>query len=179
MYKTIFKIACVLACVASLIIIILLSILTQKVLATDIQEAAQVETQIETTESITYKYNLTPDEREMLARLVYLESNMESLDCQKGIVSVVINRLNSGYWGNTLHSVVYAKNQFTPAKRIPYVTPTSTNYEAVDHVIQYGVTLPEYVLYFRANYHHRWWGYCGYVQIDRTYFGYMAKDKKD
>lgn len=132
-----------------------------------------------TVEPVTYKYNITPEEREMLARLVYLEGNVESLDCQKGIASVVINRLNSGYWGNTLRSVIYAKNQFTPARRIPYVTPNARNYEAVDHVLTQGVTLPPYVLYFRANHHHRWSGYRWYIQIDKTYFGYMAKDKKD
>lgn len=175
MYKTIFKIASIIACIAVVIIIILTCIASQNASATNTQEVIQAET----IEPIVYKYNVTPEEREMLARLVYLEGNTESLACQKGIVSVVINRLNSGYWGNTLHSVIYAKNQFTPAKRIPYVTPNSTNYEAVDHVLQYGVTLPEYVLYFRANYHHRWSGYRWYIQIDRTYFGYMAKDKKD
>ena len=127
---------------------------------------------------ITYVYNITPEEREMLARLIFLEANTESLDCQKAIVSVIINRWQSGYWGNTLHSVVYAKNQFTPASQIPYTTPTSINYEAVDYVIQNGVTVPQYVLYFRANYHHKWKGYSGYVVYDHTYFGYMQKDVK-
>ena len=137
--------------------------------------------QVEAIEEVepTYAYSISAEDREMLARLVFLEGNVESLDCQKAIVSVVINRWQSGYWGSYLSDVVYAKNQFTPAKRIPYVTPTATNYEAVDHVLKYGVTVPTYVLYFRANYHHRWRGYHGYVQIDKTYFGYMAKDKKD
>jgi hypothetical protein len=189
MYKIIFKVAGIIAVIAVIIIGIIMgigygnyqnsttsnSLISQTVLAAEPQEIIQVET----VEPITYKYNLTPDQSEMLARLVYLEGNTESLACQKGIVSVIINRLNSGYWGNTLRSVIYAKNQFTPAKRIPYVTPNSTNYEAVDHVLRYGVTLPTYVLYFRANHHHRWSGYRWYIQIDKTYFGYMAKDKKD
>lgn len=124
-----------------------------------------------------YVYNITQEEREMLARLVFLEANTESIDCQKAIVSVVINRWQNGYWGNTLHDVVYAKGQFTPASKISRTTPTSTNYEAVDYVIQYGTTLPEYVLYFRTNYHFNWRGYSGYTHIDNTYFGYMKKDK--
>ena len=127
---------------------------------------------------VTYVYDITPEEREMLARIIFLEANTESLDCQKAVASVIINRLHSGYWGNTLYDVVYAKNQFTPASKIPYTTPTSTNYEAVDCVIQNGVTVPQYVLYFRANYHHKWKGYCGYVAYDHTYFGYMQKDVK-
>ena len=129
-------------------------------------------------ETPTYAYDISPEDREMLARLVFLEANTESLECQKAIASVVINRWQSGYWGNSLSSVVYAPYQFTPASRIPYVTPTSTNYEAVDYVIQYGTTLPSAVLYFRANYHFKWKGYVAYKAIDHTYFGYLSKDKK-
>lgn len=126
----------------------------------------------------TYTYNITPEDRETLARLVYLEGNVESLECQKAIVSVVINRLNSGYWGNTINSVIYARNQFTPASRIPYTTPTATNYEAVDYVLTNGITLPSYCLYFRAGYHFSWRGYVPYTSMGNTYFGYMAKDKQ-
>lgn len=128
--------------------------------------------------STEYIYNITSEEREMLAKLIFLEANTESLECQKAVVSVIINRLNSGYWGNTLHSVVYAKNQFTPASRIPYTTATTTNYEAVDYVLTNGVTLPSYCLYFRAGYHFSWNGYIPYTSIGNTYFGYMAKDKQ-
>lgn len=123
-------------------------------------------------------YNTSLDDRETLARLVYLEANTESLECQKAIVSVVINRVNSGYWGSTVNSVVYAKNQFTPASKIPYTTPTSTNYEAVDYVLTNGVTLPTYVLYFRSSYHFSWSGYVPYTSMGNTYFGYMSKDVK-
>ena len=129
-------------------------------------------------EEPAYAYNITSDEREMLARLVFLEANTESVECQRAIVSVVINRWQSGYWGNTLYNVVYAPNQFTPAPRIASTTPTVTNYEAVDYVVQNGVTLPSYCLYFRANYHFNWPGYVGYAKIDDVCFGYMSKDKK-
>ncbi len=121
---------------------------------------------------------ITLDDRETIARLVFLEANTESLECQKAIASVVINRVNSGYWGNTVNSVVYAKNQFTPASKIPYTTPTATNYEAVDYVLKNGSTFPSYVLYFRAGYHFNWSGYVPYTSMGNTYFGYMAKDAK-
>ena len=54
-----------------------------------------------------YTYSFTSVERELLARLVYRESNIESLECQKAVASVVINRLHSGYWGDTLSEVIY------------------------------------------------------------------------
>ena len=150
-----------------------------------VEEEVKVETPqvVERSTSQSTKTTYTPisntalTDREILARLVYLEGNVESLECQKAIASVVINRLNSGYWGNTISSVIYARSQFTPASRIPSTTPTATNYEAVDYVLTNGVTLPSYVLYFRAGYHFSWNGYVPYTSIGNTYFGYMAKDK--
>lgn len=123
-------------------------------------------------------YNVTSAEREMLARLVYLEANIESLDCQKAVVSVVLNRLSNGAWGDTLDDVIYYPHQFSPAYLIPKTTPTEKNYEAVDHVLQHGITVPYYVMYFRADYHFKADGYVPYTSIDRTYFGYFTKDKK-
>ena len=122
-------------------------------------------------------YNITSVEREMLARLVFREGNTESIECQRAIVSVVINRWQNGAWGDTLEEVVYAKNQFEPANLLYCTTPLEQNYEAVDYVLKNGVTVPEYVMYFRANKHFGWDGYKAYRKIDHTYFGYMEKDK--
>lgn len=130
-----------------------------------------------TTTSMKYIYNITSEERKMLAALVYLEANVESIECQKAIVSVVINRWQSGYWGKSLYSVIYAPNQFSPANLISSTTPTATNYAAVDYVLKNGTTLPSYVMYFRANYHFNWSGYVPYTKISNTCFGYMSKDK--
>ena len=127
----------------------------------------------------TSEKNIDTNNREMLARLVYLEAGGISLEAQKAVASVVINRLNNGYWGNTLKSVIYAKYQFTPASRIPYTTPSKESYEAVDYVLNYGTTLPRYVMYFRADYgfSQTWEGYKEYKQIDNVFFGYFEKDK--
>lgn len=126
----------------------------------------------------TYAYNVTPAEREMLARLVYREANIESIDCQRAVVSVVLNRLENGRWGNSIKDVIYAQGQFSPAYLISTTTPKNTNYEAVDYVLRNGSTLPSYVLYFRADYHFNWQGYVPYTKIDKTYFGYLEKDFK-
>lgn len=144
----------------------------EKVVEIEVEKIVEIEVEQQ------YTYNITSAEREMLARLVYREANIESLECQKAVVSVVINRLHSGYWGNTIKQVIYAPGQFTPADLIWQTTPTEKNYQAVDEVIKNGVTLPTYVLYFRADYHFDWNGYKPYAQIDKTFFGYMEKDKK-
>ena len=116
---------------------------------------------------------LNVDDRELLARLLYCEGRGESIDCQRAIVSVIVNRLNSGYWGNTYSSVVYAKGQFSPVSSgaINNVKPSQTQYEVVDYVLEDGITIPSWVMYFRASYHFNWKGYTPYCNIDNTYFG--------
>ena len=121
---------------------------------------------------------ITSEEREMIARLVYLEANTESIECQRAVVSVVMNRLESGYWGKTIKEVIYAPGQFSPASLIKHTTPRKINYEAVDYVINNGITIPKYILYFSAGKFFSWKGYCAYTKIDNTCFGYMKKDKR-
>ena len=143
---------------------------------------AKIETEeviIEVAKEPTYEYNITSEEREMLARLVYREANTESLECQMAIVSVVINRWQDGRWGATLGEVVYSPHQFTPANLIYKTTPTELNYIAVDSVLQNGCTLPPYVLYFRADYDFSWQGYKPYTRIDSVCFGYFVSDKSN
>lgn len=123
-------------------------------------------------------YNVTSVEREMLARLVFREANTESIECQQAVVSVVINRWLSGIWGDTIEEVIYAPHQFSPANWLYCTTPIEQNYEAVDYVIQNGVTVPSGVLYFRSEHHFSWQGYTPYIVIDNMYFGYMNKDWK-
>lgn len=112
-------------------------------------------------------------DRELLAKLLYNEGRGESIECQRAIVSVVINRLNSGYWGDTIKEVVYARNQFEPVSRglIDRTKPLQTQYDAIDYVLEHGTTIPSWVLYFRASYHFDWSGYTKYKSISNTYFG--------
>lgn len=117
--------------------------------------------------------SLTDDEIRTLATLVYLEGGIESYECQKAICSVVINRMN--YFNQTLNEVIYAPNQFSPADMIIYSTPSESTMQATLDVLTNGITIPPYVLYFRANYYFDW---CTpYMSLDHTYFSYAEKVK--
>ena len=128
----------------------------------------------------TYKYNISSVERETIARLVYLEANTQSLECQQAVASVVINRWLDGRWGSTITGVIYSRYQFSPAGLIYKTTPTETNYVAVDYVLKNGSILPKYCMYFRSDYgfSEYWDGYAEYHRIDDMYFGYFVADKE-
>ena len=146
-----------------------------------IKEVEVIKNQIvEVEKEPVYTHNISSVEREMLARLVYLESNTESLECQEAVASVVINRWLNGGWGNTIASVIYSRYQFSPAGLIYKTTPTETNYVAVDYVLKNGSILPKYCMYFRSEYCFSdvWEGYARYAQIGNIYFGYFIADKE-
>ena len=49
-------------------------------------------------EVTTYYNIITAEERDMLATLCYLEASTCSPECQRAVVSVIFNRLESGKW---------------------------------------------------------------------------------
>lgn len=118
-------------------------------------------------------YNVSSSDRELLAKLLYCEGRGESVECQRAIISVVFNRLDSGKWGNSLNKVVYAKGQFEPVAKglLKNAKPSQIQYEVVDYIIENGTTIPSWVLFFRASYHFNWQNYTPYTSIDNTYFG--------
>lgn len=140
------------------------------------------------TPAVTTYYSITEEERDMLATLCYLESSICSEECQKAVVSVIFNRLDSNRWRKdvnkdgkiTLYDIVYYPNAFSPAYLIEDYKDKTTQecYDAVDYVIQNGPAVPTYVRYFRTNYHFKWDGYKGYCDMDNVYFGYMIDWQK-
>lgn len=151
-------------------------------LATKPAEIIEVEKEkvVEVYKNPAYTYNVSSVEREMLARLVYLEANTEGLECQMAVASVVINRWQNGFWGDTIASVIYYPYQFSPAGLIYKTTPTETNYAAVDQVLRSGSILPAHVMYFRSDFgfSKMWDGYAEYSKVGNMYFGYFLVDKK-
>lgn len=116
-------------------------------------------------------YHVTSVERELLARLLWTEARGEPIECQRAVISVVFNRLYDDSFPDTIEDVVKQDRQFDLANSLWKITPTETQYEAVDYVLYNGSTLPYWVQYFRSKHHFSWNGYSPYAQIGKTYFG--------
>ena len=122
-------------------------------------------------------YNISAEERDMLARLLYLEGGSTSYKCQKMIMEVVFNHYEYRGRKSSFTDIVYTKNLFSPAQKIKNTKARQIQYDIVDEICRDGMTiLPSYVLYFRASYHHSW--ATPYTDIDNVYFSYSKKDKK-
>lgn len=107
---------------------------------------------------------ITAEERELLARVVYAESNTEPLEGQIAVAQVVLNRVRSESFPDTVSEVVYQKQrfwQFSTAPTLEDVVPTQTNYDAVDAAFETEI-VPYDVLYFsRSAENDRVWGQIG------------------
>jgi len=127
-------------------------------------------------EKIEYTYNVTAEERELLARLVFFESSVCSDECQRMICSVVFNRIASGYWGDDIEETIFWPNSFSTAGQIRNDPrqPGEREYANVDYILQHGVTIPPEVRYFRTDHDFGWEGYQNYIVLDNVYFGYFT-----
>ncbi|AEG60167.1 spore cortex-lytic enzyme [Desulforamulus ruminis] len=72
-----------------------------------------------------------------LARIVYGEARGESFQGQVAVASVVLNRLYSGQFGNSVQEVIYQPLAFTAVQDGQfYMTPNSSAYQAVDAAVK-------------------------------------------
>ncbi|WP_029503818.1 cell wall hydrolase [Lachnoclostridium phytofermentans] len=58
---------------------------------------------------------VSDEEIYLLATVVAMEAMSESYEGQLAVANVVVNRMLDGYWGDTIHDVVYAPGQFSGA----------------------------------------------------------------
>jgi spore germination cell wall hydrolase CwlJ-like protein len=63
----------------------------------------------------TTPVQVTAEEEELFAAIIYCEAGGESYEGQFAVASVVVNRINSPLFPNNMTDVIYQKGQFTPA----------------------------------------------------------------
>lgn len=110
---------------------------------------------------------LSEDDLELLARLVYLEARGEPYDGQVAVAEVVLNRVVSDRFPDTVEEVIYQTGQFTPASYIESTTPGEEQYEAVADAVdgETCVTGEDVVFFSGAPYNDR-----VYAVIGNHYF---------
>ena len=100
---------------------------------------------------------LSEEDLELLARLVYLESRGEPYEGQVAVAEVVLNRVLSDRFPDTVEEVIYQAGQFTPASYIESTTPGEEQYEAVADAVdgETCVTGADVVFFSGAPYNDR------------------------
>lgn len=93
----------------------------------------------------------------LLACLVSMEAGSESYEGQLAVANVVINRLNSGKWGSSIYSVIYASGQFpsvTGSTMQYYLDngPISSAQKAANEALAGNNNIGSYMSFLNVNY---------------------------
>lgn len=95
-----------------------------------------------------YGVELTWEEQQLLAKLIWLEARGESPDGQQAVAEVALNRLVSGKFGSTLEEVIYGEGQFRTTPFLGEAEAWQAQYEAIDAALSGPNILPMDVMYF-------------------------------
>lgn len=91
---------------------------------------------------------LTEEEEELLAKLIWVEARGESQKGQQAVAEVVLNRLQSSQFSDNLYDVIHGQGQFRSVPYLEDATPWAAQYQAIDRAIHGTRILPENVVYF-------------------------------
>ena len=80
-----------------------------------------IEEKIDDVIQVKEQIKYTQHDLNCLTKNIYYEAGVESTVGKFAVAHVTVNRLKTGYWGNSICAVVYAKKQFswTLAKKLP------------------------------------------------------------
>lgn len=98
-----------------------------------------------------YGIELTEEEKWFLAKVVWVEARGESREGQQAVAEVILNRLVSDKFPDTLQGVVYARDQFRSAKHLDEAKPYQMQYEAVENALLGPYVLSDDVYYFATT----------------------------
>lgn len=91
---------------------------------------------------------LTWEEQQLLAKLIWLEARGEPQEGQQAVAEVVLNRLVSGKYGSTISQVIHAEGQFRSVPFLKDAEAWQAQYEAIDRALRGPNVLPIDVVHF-------------------------------
>lgn len=98
-----------------------------------------------------YGIELTWEEIQLIAKVVWVEARGECEEGQQAVAEVILNRLVSDGFSDTVKNVIYAENQFRSAKHLKDAEPYQMQYEAVENALYGPYVLPKDVYYFATT----------------------------
>lgn len=78
-----------------------------------VEEVGNTITPTLTTDEVHEIINISREERDLLARMAFCEANSEGVDGMRLVVDVVINRMMSDKFPNTVKEILYSPGQFS------------------------------------------------------------------
>lgn len=88
--------------------------------------------------SLNYRFfgPLSDDDLYLLAKLITAEAQGEPYEGQVAVGAVVLNRVKSPQFPNTIKEVIYQKNQFSSVPKLPKTVPTESALRAAEDAMR-------------------------------------------
>ena len=91
---------------------------------------------------------LSYEDRQLLAKVIWVEAQGECKEGQQAVAEVVLNRMASPNFSDTLKGVIYAEGQFRSVPFLEDADPYQAQYDAIERAIYGPYILPEDVVHF-------------------------------
>lgn len=92
--------------------------------------------------------HLDQKQRQLLAKVIWVEARGESFEGQQAVAEVVLNRMSDPGFSNSLEGVIYAEGQFRSVDFLDEAQPYQTQYEAIEAALYGPYVLPKDVFHF-------------------------------
>lgn len=110
------------------------------------------------------------EEKLLIARVVYAEARGEIFEGQVAVAAVVLNRYESGLYGNSIREIIFAPYQFAVSNK-----HNNTGLKAVEEAIETRGDYPYNMFYFRVSKSRAWRNFVYFTRIGNHSF-YLAGD---
>jgi len=105
---------------------------------------------------------LTDEEKMLLARVIWVEARGESAEGQQAVAEVILNRMASDKFSDTLRGVIYGEGQFLSVEHLKDAIPWQAQYDALERALYGPYILPEDVYHFATfQTNEKVWGVIG------------------
>lgn len=111
---------------------------------------------------------LSEEDMDLIYRVVHAEAGGDGIESQKGVTTVILNRLYAPDFGSSIPDVIYAESQFAKPSGIYTDEVINSVNEAVYEYGTLDQILPYTCYYFRADYYHDFG--IPYTHYGNTYF---------
>lgn len=91
---------------------------------------------------------LSYEEKVLLAKMVWVEAQGEPAEGQQAVAEVVLNRLVSDDFPDTIKGVIYSEGQFRSTSKLGDAVPSQAQFEAVEQALEGPYVLPIDVVFF-------------------------------
>lgn len=110
--------------------------------------------------TINPSFSASESELDMLAKIIYAEARGETYDGKVALGAVILNRVRSSRYPNTIRQVIFAPGQFSPIRDGSYASarPTEAEYRAAQDALSgidptHGALTFYAYKYTRSSYH--------------------------